>query len=1090
VTRFVRPIAGPAREIYLAMSLLFAAPLILEARVGEPGSGFDIAPFALPGGPLEEIRFEETRDVVFVDVDLGGAPPETLGLSYLHDHWPQTRLEQASDLTQPTQFGWVKVDDWFNGEWKRARTLVTRLLDGWSRIAFQPLSSEYPEEKDYDVAFRRTLGLRLDGVKPDTLRGVRVLTRSPMARTALRIELNAGAATPPSEIGWDGYNARVRDVRPVKACRTEGSLVRWEGSGSAIFEVVVDHMIPTHRYSGDDGHVRFILAGDAFTISLVSLESQGPIWYAEKGVFITRADDATTFEAYRARNARARTIAQRVKERPEQSYAGAFRGQPRPHAAAWSLGFKNCRQRFWQDPNGDITLESTTVRQIPASDTSRYANGGGHGSGWHGRFFFGLEDWILLGRSVDPAPALASVFRARKDDVELELVSFAAPLDGLVDRGVIAGDRDLVCLSRFRLKNVGDGKRTASVHLEYSSASGRSPNPYARGPGDRSLSEWLVPRSPREKLSLVDDLIRGDWNGRHVIRARAETSMSGRSERDGITFERELIADESCELLLKIPFIALDSPSELEQLRSLAYDSTRKQLAGFWRAENARGARIRTPVPQLDALHLSHLTHVQISDPAMPGEPGLINTSVGTSTYSNCGNESCMINQELDQRGLVDDARRRLEVWLKYQGTEPLIGRFSDKEGVLHGAGSFTFLASYNQNHGWILWRLAEHFLYTRDRAWIDHASPAIVAACDWVFRQRKHTLRDQPFSRGWEYGFMPAGALEDVAEYRYWLTTNAMIWRGVDTAAKALEAAGHPEAARIRREADAYGKDLKRGFETMRQHSPLVRLRDGRWVPYYPSQLYRRGRDVGWIRETLEGSVYLLISGLYDPRGREAQWILDDFQDNRYMSPPYGYAIVDEDHDWFGRGGISIQPNLLAGLMPYLDRDEPELYLWMFFNAWAACYREEINAMVEHPYPVLGYANTAHPKTSDEANAVMWLRYLFVYGPEDGLYLGRAVPRAWLAQREPSGLEDVGTRWGRASVKYFPAGADGTITVRVDLRHTTRPPKTVIRFRHPEGKPVNAVTINGREHRAFDTAKGDVDISDQDGAMEIVARF
>ena len=267
-----------------------------------------------------------------------------------------------------------------------------------------------------------------------------------------------------------------------------------------------------------------------------------------------------------------------------------------------------------------------------------------------------------------------------------------------------------------------------------------------------------------------------------------------------------------------------------------------------------------------------------------------------------------------------------------------------------------------------------------------------------------------------------------------------------------------------------------------MRQHSPLVRLRDGRWVPYYPSQLYRRGRDVGWIRETLEGSVYLLISGLYDPRGREAQWILDDFQDNRYMSPPFGYAIVDEDHDWFNRGGISIQPNLLAGLMPYLDRDEPEIFLWMFFNAWVACYREEINAMVEHPYPVLGYANTAHPKTSDEANAVMWLRYLFVYGPESGLYLGRAIPRAWLSGAEPIGLENVRTRWGRASVRYVPEEAKGTITARVDLKHTTPPPKTVVRFRHPEGKPIASVTVNGREHRSFDAAKGDVDITGMDG--------
>ncbi len=91
------------------------------------------------------------------------------------------------------------------------------------------------------------------------------------------------------------------------------------------------------------------------------------------------------------------------------------------------------------------------------------------------------------------------------------------------------------------------------------------------------------------------------------------------------------------------------------------------------------------------------------------------------------------------------------------------------------------------------------------------------------------------------------------------------MIWRGVDAAATALETFGHPEAARVRVESDEYRKDLRRGFETMRRHCPLVRLRSGRWVPYYPGRLYRRGRDVGWIRETLEGSVYLLISGLYE---------------------------------------------------------------------------------------------------------------------------------------------------------------------------------------------------------------------------------
>jgi hypothetical protein len=1086
-----RELVIPARWLSIGFALVFSLPVATISRAAAESArdGFDIAGFALPGSPPGEIHFEEARDIVAVDLDFEGPVPAAPALSYLQENWPGTRLEFAHDLTQPCQFGWTRVDDWFNGHWRRAATTVDRSDKGRLRLVFEPLTRDFPDQGGYDVRFRRTLGLKVEGVEPNSIQAMHVWTRSEAAHTTLRIVLDAGSRTHADAIRWEGYNARATSARALDSCRVDGTAIRRTGQGTPAFELDVAHMTPAFRYSGDDGHIRFLLGDDSFTISLSALKSQGPIWFADQGVFITESSDATTPAQYIARCRDSRRIAQRVKEFPEQSYATAFLGQPRPHSAAWSLGFKNCRQRFWQDPCGDVTLEATTVRQLPAADTARYANGDAKGGG-HGRFFFGLENWIMQGRGTDPAPALVSILRARKHDVELEQTSFAAPLDGKIDDGPIAGDRDLVCLVRFRLKNVGAERQPARLHLEYSAHSGRSPNPYGVDRRSHALNDWLAPNSPRETLSVDGESIHGQWQGRPVLRARAETRMTGRAENQGITFSHELDPAESCELILKIPFVALDRPEELARLQALGFDESRDRLAAFWRRENQRGARIRTPVPQLDALHQSHLTHVQISDPAMPGEPGLINTSVGTSTYSNCGNESCMINQELDQRGLTDDARRRLEVWIRYQGSEPLFGRFSDHKGVLHGAGGFSFAASYNQNHGWILWRLAEHALYTRDRDWFDHAAPALIEACDWVFRQRKSTMQPLPNSRGWEHGFLPAGALEDVQEYRYWLTTNTMTWRGVDTAAEAFEAFGHPDAARLRREADAYGHDLRRGFETMRQHCPLVRLRDGRWVPYYPSQLYRRGRDVGWIRETLEGSIYLLLSGLYDPCGREAQWILDDFQDNRYMSPPYGYAIVDEENDWYSRGGISIQPNLLAGLLPYLDRDEPEVFLWMFFNAWAACYREEINAMVEHPYPELGYANTAHPKTSDEANAVMWLRYLFVYGNKQGLFLGRAVPRTWLAGREPIGLTNVRTRWGVASVEYASDVGSNTITARVTLAYKTKPPRTVIRFRHPENRPIKNVRINGHDHSKFDPAREDVDISEIEGPLEITAQF
>ena len=170
------------------------------------------------------------------------------------------------------------------------------------------------------------------------------------------------------------------------------------------------------------------LGDDSFTISLPSLKAQGPIWFAEKGVFITESDDPTTAREYIAGCAASEDDRPAGQGAARAELRHGFLGQPRPHAAAWSLGFKNCRQRFWQDPNGDITLESTTVRQLPAADTKRYANDDGHG-----RFFFGLEDWIVQGRGTDPAPALVSSLRVRKDDIEIEQTSLAAPLDGRIE---------------------------------------------------------------------------------------------------------------------------------------------------------------------------------------------------------------------------------------------------------------------------------------------------------------------------------------------------------------------------------------------------------------------------------------------------------------------------------------------------------------------------------------------------------------------------------------------------------------------------------------------------------------------------------
>ena len=71
-----------------------------------------------------------------------------------------------------------------------------------------------------------------------------------------------------------------------------------------------------------------------------------------------------------------------------------------------------------------------------------------------------------------------------------------------------------------------------------------------------------------------------------------------------------------------------------------------------------------------------------------------------------------------------------------------------------------------------------------------------------------------------------------------------------------------------------------------------------------------------------------------------------------------------------------------------------------MFFNAFVWALSLEVNGMVEHPLPELGFDNSATIKTSDQANSVMWLRYMLVYSTPDLLHLGRAIPRDWLKKR------------------------------------------------------------------------------------------
>ncbi|MEI6502119.1 MAG: hypothetical protein WCP21_13975, partial [Armatimonadota bacterium] len=546
------------------------------------------------------------------------------------------------------------------------------------------------------------------------------------------------------------------------------------------------------------------------------------------------------------------------------------------------------------------------------------------------------------------------------------------------------------------------------------------------------------------------------------LRAWLDTGGRGEvtTDEQGLVYAVTFGEGETHAITLKVPYVWL-TDAEITQLQALDFDRERRATAAYWWAILGTHMELITPETTLNEFFTSVAMHSLINSELEPGSRRRF-ARAGSFAYLAFANESCMMIVDLDRRGMHEAARECLEGFLHYQGSVPLPGDFKSSEGVLWGAAGYEHIG-YNQHHGWILWNVIEHYRFTRDTAWLISVADKVLAAAEWVIRERD---RDLPAGHP-EAGLIPAGNLEDITDWWPWLSTNCYTWRGLEAAAWGLAQLGHPEAARLQAQADDYRAAILARFSEAAERAPVVRLRNGTYVPHTPSQPYRRGRSFGWICETLEGAIHLLITGLIDPHSREAPWIINDFEDNLYLSEQFGYHIEGFEQHWFDWGGFSMQACLLLHVEPYLYRDDLKHALRGAFNALAANYYPDTRMAAEHALPELGDWRGDHYKSPDEANACGWLRYLFVREEGETLLVGQAVPESWLQPGQRCGVEGAMTHFGPMSV-VFEASAD-QITVRLDAPRRNPPTQIKLRLRAPAGMAVGAVSVAGVDWTEYD---------------------
>ena len=245
--------------------------------------------------------------------------------------------------------------------------------------------------------------------------------------------------------------------------------------------------------------------------------------------------------------------------------------------------------------------------------------------------------------------------------------------------------------------------------------------------------------------------------------------------------------------------------------------------------------------------------------------------------------------------------------------------------------------SGYNQNHGWVLWGMAEHYWFTGDNAWLDRVAPNLIKGCDWIINQRARTKTDECVGiRAIETRPAAAG---DAGRHRATggagCPTTSSATGACNAVGEVLAERGQPGgAAGFSKKPADYKKDILAAFT--RGDGPIAGRRAARrhLCPEHPSEVHRRGRSLGWITETLEGSIHLIRCGVVEPEVAARRVDNEDYEDNRYISDQFGYPMPFFERDWFSIGGFSQQPSLLCSPTPYLMRDDIKHYLRAYFNA------------------------------------------------------------------------------------------------------------------------------------------------------------
>lgn len=771
---------------------------------------------------------------------------------------------------------------------------------------------------------------------------------------------------------------------------------------------------------------------EGFSIAIDNLLKHGAMWLPEHDAYVTVVGKAPSFKKHLASLKGRRTV-DVVRSAPDATLdefkkRWADFGNPIDWDVSWQTRYMGTR--------GHLTVTAATHGSIYKYAVDRWANVRPDFASPHKfRLNFVLPDAQWKGQKIiNGLPII--VTNLQKNNQQFEIEQYASTLGDVTE--AVRGYVRSVMLTKVKVSGAAGA---VSFGFAFNN--------------EQQARKLTVVNNEVTDLSTGETLLALDAPG--FTLANAQNGVVEKGQQVTFTITGNLAANETKAVVVKLPAPGTTAG----KLATVKYDEERNKTIAYWEKWLNEGAQFTVPEPKVNELYRANLWHSLILPRHTINDRGQIHMDL---PYANTAYGQKDADWPINQAVYVDYMVYGLRGYDQV-ATDEIKAMFQSQQQRDGRIGGFANWGVYSPGH---LYTIAQNYLLSHNKDQFELLLPEALKTLDFCLAQIKKT-DSQEVRTG-----LILGALNDLTHAeREWAFTQAYYVGGLTQFAKALAIYGHPRANEVKAVAAKMKGDVVAEFSKATVKSAVVQLADGTWINYVPTDAMtpRRMMEQWYPTDVDCGPLHLSRLGVFEPNSWLTTAMLHDHEDNLFLS---NYGAANE-------------PVYVQQGNAYLLRDDPKNVIRSFYSMMACAFSHEQLTSLEHRW---AWGQYYGPPSTDGAWFELYRRMLINEFGEDTLMIGQAVPREWLQNGKQIDVKKAPTNFGPLSLNYTGVNTN-EIKATINLSDRNPPKQLLVRFRHPQEKPIRSVLVNGKPWKDFNPKQEYVIIpAPADSNYTVIAKF